>query len=78
MAKNNVYAVLRGRETGIFHSYEECKEQVHEYKNACYKSFSTEEEAMIWLEKGGEGMNKLSANILRRMVTEIEMSEKEG
>ncbi len=45
MAKKNTkyYVVWVGRKTGIFESWEECKQQIHEYPNARYKSFATKE-----------------------------------
>ena len=39
------YAVVRGRKTGIFRSYQECREQIQGYKGAVYKGFPTEAEA---------------------------------
>lgn len=71
MENSKVYAVLRGRKTGIFYTYEECKQQIDKFPNSCFKSFQTEKEAKLWLEKGEEGSNHLSAKILRRLVAEI-------
>lgn len=39
------YAVKSGKSTGIFTSWEKCKEQVHGYAGAIYKSFKTRDEA---------------------------------
>lgn len=72
MAKNKVYAVLRGHQPGVYHSYDECKAQIDGFSNHCFKSFETEEEAYLWLEKGEEGINRISAKILRRLASEIE------
>lgn len=33
------YAVRKGKKTGIFSTWDECKEQVTGYKGAIYKSF---------------------------------------
>lgn len=44
--KNNFYAVWRGRKTGIFDSWEECKAQVVGFEGAQYKGFPTREEAV--------------------------------
>lgn len=44
MAKK-YYAVKAGRNTGIFETWDEAKEEVHGFKNAIYKSFKTMEEA---------------------------------
>ena len=39
MAKYKYYVVWEGRARGIFDSWEECKEQVDNFKGAKYKSF---------------------------------------
>ena len=52
MAKK-YYAVKKGRSTGIFATWEECKASVNGYSGAQYKSFSTPEEAQRYL-KGDE------------------------
>jgi len=39
MAKKKYYVVWEGRKTGVFKSWEACKESVHGYKGAKYKSF---------------------------------------
>ncbi len=49
MAKKKYYAVRYGRKTGIFNTWEECKIQVTEFRNAQYKGFSTLEEAKEYL-----------------------------
>ena len=48
MAKK-VYAVRKGRETGIFDTWDQCKSMVHGYKGAEYKSFATREEAQRYI-----------------------------
>lgn len=45
MAKKKYYVVWDGRETGVFDSWESCKQQVAGYPRAIYKSFATEEQA---------------------------------
>lgn len=77
MAKEKIYAVVRGRATGLFKTYEECKAQVTGFPNAIYKSFDNEEDALLWLEKGEEGINTISAKVLRKLALEIETKEKE-
>lgn len=44
------YAVKKGRSTGIFTTWEACKASVNGYSGAQYKSFSTVEEAEIYLK----------------------------
>lgn len=48
MAKK-YYAVRRGKATGIFGTWDECKDSVHGYPGAEYKSFGTKEEALDYL-----------------------------
>ena len=45
MSKFKYYVVWEGRARGIFNSWEECKEQVENFKGAKYKSFDSLEEA---------------------------------
>lgn len=44
------YAVKKGRKTGIFNSWDECKNSVSDFSGAIYKSFSTLEDAKNFLE----------------------------
>ena len=50
-----VYAVRKGRTTGIFTSWEDCKEQVDGYAGAEYKSFSDPADALEYLGLSGDG-----------------------
>ena len=45
------YAVKKGRKTGIYHSWEECKKQVDKYQGAQYKSFILVEDAKRYLSE---------------------------
>ncbi len=49
MAKNKVYAVRKGKKTGLFYSWNECEAAVSGYPGAEYKGFATEEEANAYL-----------------------------
>lgn len=49
MAK--VYAVRKGRETGLFTTWDDCKEQVSGFPGAEFKSFKTREEAERYLQE---------------------------
>lgn len=44
-----VYAVRKGRQTGLFYSWPQCQEQIKGFSGAEYKSFKTEEEANAYL-----------------------------
>ena len=43
--KQRFYVVWRGKKPGVYKSWAECKEQVHQFEQALYKSFPTLEEA---------------------------------
>ncbi len=47
--KQKFYAVRNGKKCGIFRTWEECSEQVSGFTGAEYKSFSTETEALAYL-----------------------------
>lgn len=46
------YAVRNGRETGIFISWEDCRNSVDGFAGAEYKSFKTKQEALAFLGNG--------------------------
>lgn len=50
MAK--IYAVRKGRNTGIFETWAECQEQITGFSGAVYKSFTSYDEAVKYM--GGE------------------------
>ena len=52
MAKNKYYTVWVGRETGVFGSWDECKQQVDGFQGAKYKGFPTKEAAEAAFENG--------------------------
>ena len=58
MAQKKVYAVKRGRTTGLFTSWDECRAQVDGFTGAIYKGFSSPQEAQAWLF-GPNGMESL-------------------
>lgn len=55
MAGRKIYAVRKGRKTGLFTSWESCEASVSGFPGAQYKGFSTKEEAGAWLAEGREG-----------------------
>lgn len=46
------YAVRRGRTTGIFTTWDECKKNVTGYSGAEYKSFTSREDAQRFINEG--------------------------
>lgn len=57
MAPKKYYAVAKGRLTGIFTSWDECKKQVDGFSAPIYKSFKSLEEAKEFLEKNMASTN---------------------
>lgn len=55
------YAVKKGRETGLFTTWDACKAQVQGYSGAVYKSFPTLQEAQAYLR--GEAEPKPDSNL---------------
>ena len=53
------YAVKKGKKTGIFSTWDECKEQVTWFKGAVYKSFKTLSEAEAFLERNEEKIENI-------------------
>ena len=49
MAAKKVYAVKRGKITGVFTNWEECKASVEGYPQAEYKGFASLSEAEAYL-----------------------------
>ncbi|WP_082760033.1 viroplasmin family protein [Abyssisolibacter fermentans] len=52
MGKSKVYAVRKGRETGIFKTWAECQKSISGFSGAEYKSFTSIEEAKRFLDNG--------------------------
>lgn len=50
MGKKKIYAVKKGKSTGLFSSWEECRTSVEGYPGAEFKGFAAEEEARAYLE----------------------------
>lgn len=53
--KKKYYAVKRGRASGIFLSWEECKKQIDGFGGAVYRGFMTLSDAEAWLLDGAPG-----------------------
>ena len=45
------YAVKNGRKTGIYRTWEECRENIDRFPGAQFKSFATQEEAELYIGK---------------------------
>ena len=55
------YAVRKGKKTGIFSTWDECKEQVTGFKGAIYKGFKTIEEAEEFIKGNEEKIENVEA-----------------
>ena len=61
------YAVKVGRMTGIYNTWDECKEQVDGFEGALYKSFSKLEDAQEYLLDGKkEKINTENITLVRK------------
>lgn len=68
MAKKKFYAVRKGKSTGIFMTWNECKDAVDGYSGAEYKGFLTIEEAQEYL---GGGKTKSPSESIKGSSEEI-------
>lgn len=59
MAAKKYYAVKKGKKTGIYVSWDECKKQVQGYSGAVYKGFETLAEAEAFI--GTESLKQVKA-----------------
>lgn len=55
MAKNKYYAVLRGRQIGIFDNWADCEQQITDFSCPVYKAFKTRGEAEAALGLTNQG-----------------------
>ncbi len=60
-AKKKFYAVKKGKRTGIFLTWEECREAVEGFPGAEHKGFATEEEARSYLGENGSAGQEVSS-----------------
>lgn len=61
----NYYVVHKGRKTGIYSSWLDCKKQIDKFEGAIFKKFTNEDEAKKFLEEGF-GPNKKPRIVTRR------------
>jgi ribonuclease HI len=58
MGKNKIYAVAKGRQPGVYFTWDECKEQIDKFPGAIYRSFDTFDEADQYLDDNDQRINK--------------------
>lgn len=49
--KAKIYAIFQGHTPGLYDTWDEASEQVQGFKGAIYKSFTTRDEAILWLRE---------------------------
>lgn len=54
--KQKYYVVWKGRDTGVFYSWDECRAATEKFPGALYKSYETENEAFEALKIGASAM----------------------
>jgi ribonuclease HI len=52
MSSQFYYAVFKGKQTGIFNNWNDCKNSISNYPNAIYKKFNNFEHAQFFLQHG--------------------------
>jgi len=70
MAKKKFYVVWEGRNVGIFETWDECKESIHGFAGAKYKSFQT-------LELAKQAYSEEYDDYKGKKIFESELSEEE-
>lgn len=64
MAKAKFYAVVKGRQSGIFNRWEGgAREQVDNYRGAVHRSFTTEALALEWYSQNYDGPDTLHSPV---------------
>jgi ribonuclease HI len=69
--KKKFYTVWVGRNPGVYNTWDECKEQIHGFQNAVYKSFSTLEQAEEALKN--DNKNFIGIDIFESSLSLIEL-----
>lgn len=64
MGKSKFYVVWKGRQTGVFETWDECKAQIHAFAGAVYKSFRTREDAETYFQ--GESRAVIGKEIFKK------------
>jgi hypothetical protein len=78
--KTKYYAVRRGRNTGLFHDWKSCEQQVEGYSNSEFKSFQNERDALEYLAEArvydkSEYGEKASGSMLSQPLSRQEHEE---
>jgi ribonuclease HI len=66
------YAVKKGRKTGIFQTWDDCKSQTHKYQGSIFKSFKTMSEAQQYMNISG-GVSSTRPSSYSSIVREVDV-----
>ena len=75
--KQKYYAVRKGRTPGVYENWEACRQEIHGFSGAVYKSFPTRQEALAFVEGKEEdpaASGKPSAGEWNRLAEEMSLS----
>jgi len=72
MAKK-VYAVRKGKVTGLFSTWDECKEVISGYSGAEYRGFDSLDEAEAYLRGEAVAISQGSREVIKRPISENEV-----
>ena len=70
MAQKKYYAVKIGKVPGVYETWDKCKEQVHGFPGAIFKSFPSREEAEVFAKDGSSG--KKTTSVKKKAVSQSE------
>ncbi len=71
MAKKKIYAVRKGKTTGIFESWNDCKASVDGYPGAEFRGFFTMEEAKEYLGESTAGVSVAEKNTVQGLPDQV-------
>lgn len=77
MAKKKVYAVRKGKVTGLFDNWPDCQKSVTGYPGAEFKGFTDLEEAKVYLKRG-EGDSDIPGKVKQKESGKEEPSDLEN
>jgi ribonuclease HI len=68
MLQQKFYVVWKGRQTGVFKTWDECKAQVHEFPQAKYKAFKTLSEAIEAFDVGTASLERAESEKRNKVI----------
>lgn len=72
------YAVKIGRKPGIYQTWDECQKQIHHFKNAKFKSFTSKDDAYNFLNDKIKNENHLKSKSLNQSDISLTLDQKKA